>query len=109
MLDNMDGKQARKTGSSSPLGLLFDHGADGINSVLVGLSVPSLVQTGSTWSFMMFALSITTGFYFATLEQYYSGSLALPVINGVSDGCVILILVELLSAYTGIALSLTHY
>jgi hypothetical protein len=26
-LDNMDGKQARKTGSSSALGLLFDHGA----------------------------------------------------------------------------------
>jgi len=26
-LDNMDGKQARRTGSSSALGLLFDHGA----------------------------------------------------------------------------------
>ena len=26
VLDNMDGKQARRTGSSSPLGLLFDHG-----------------------------------------------------------------------------------
>jgi ethanolaminephosphotransferase len=25
-MDNMDGKQARKTGSSSALGLLFDHG-----------------------------------------------------------------------------------
>ena len=25
-LDNLDGKQARRTGSSSPLGLLFDHG-----------------------------------------------------------------------------------
>jgi hypothetical protein len=30
-LDNMDGKQARRTGSSSPLGLLFDHGCDGLN------------------------------------------------------------------------------
>jgi phosphatidylglycerophosphate synthase len=26
VMDNMDGKQARRTGSSSPLGLLFDHG-----------------------------------------------------------------------------------
>jgi len=26
--DNCDGKQARKTKSSSPLGLLFDHGVD---------------------------------------------------------------------------------
>lgn len=31
-LDNMDGKQARRTGSSSPLGMLFDHGCDAINS-----------------------------------------------------------------------------
>jgi len=28
MLDEMDGKQARRTGNSSPLGLLFDHGLD---------------------------------------------------------------------------------
>lgn len=28
MLDEMDGKQARRTGNSSPLGLLFDHGCD---------------------------------------------------------------------------------
>jgi ethanolaminephosphotransferase len=28
MLDEMDGKQARRTGNSSPLGLIFDHGCD---------------------------------------------------------------------------------
>lgn len=27
-LDSLDGKQARRTGSSSPLGQLFDHGVD---------------------------------------------------------------------------------
>ena len=32
-LDNMDGKQARRTGSGSALGLLFDHGCDAINSI----------------------------------------------------------------------------
>ena len=37
-LDNMDGKQARKTGSSSALGLLFDHGA-----CLLGLRPPPLL------------------------------------------------------------------
>jgi len=30
-LDNMDGKQARKTGNSSALGLIFDHGCDAIS------------------------------------------------------------------------------
>jgi ethanolaminephosphotransferase len=28
LLDEMDGKQARRTGNSSPLGLIFDHGCD---------------------------------------------------------------------------------
>ena len=28
MLDEMDGKQARATTNSSPLGLIFDHGCD---------------------------------------------------------------------------------
>lgn len=28
MLDEMDGKQARRTGNASPLGLIFDHGCD---------------------------------------------------------------------------------
>jgi len=29
-MDNLDGKQARKTGSASALGEAFDHGADSI-------------------------------------------------------------------------------
>ena len=28
VFDNTDGKQARRTGSSSPLGMLFDHGLE---------------------------------------------------------------------------------
>lgn len=32
-LDNMDGKQARRTGTGSALGLLFDHGCDAVNSI----------------------------------------------------------------------------
>lgn len=30
-MDECDGKQARRTGNSSPLGLLFDHGCDSIS------------------------------------------------------------------------------
>ena len=35
ILDEMDGKQARKTGNSSPLGLLFDHGCDAFTTALL--------------------------------------------------------------------------
>lgn len=37
VLDEMDGKQARKTGNSSPLGLLFDHGCDSYTTALMTL------------------------------------------------------------------------
>jgi phosphatidylglycerophosphate synthase len=36
-LDAIDGKQARRTGSNSPLGQLFDHGCDAICAIFHGL------------------------------------------------------------------------
>lgn len=33
-LDAIDGKQARRTGTSGPLGEFFDHGCDAVNLVL---------------------------------------------------------------------------
>ena len=32
--DNSDGKQARRTGTSSPLGMLLDHGMDSVTAVI---------------------------------------------------------------------------
>lgn len=34
-LDAIDGKQARRTNSSSPLGELFDHGCDSLSTGIV--------------------------------------------------------------------------
>jgi len=38
-LDAIDGKQARRTGSSSPLGELFDHGCDSVSTGKINLNV----------------------------------------------------------------------
>ena len=43
-LDAIDGKQARRTGSSSPLGQLFDHGCDAMGAVFVGLAMCQAAQ-----------------------------------------------------------------
>ena len=45
-LDAIDGKQARRTGSSSPLGQLFDHGCDAINVVMVAYVVMQIMKMG---------------------------------------------------------------
>jgi phosphatidylglycerophosphate synthase len=43
MLDEMDGKQARRTGNSSPLGFLFDHGCDSFSTGLMTLMAAKLL------------------------------------------------------------------
>jgi ethanolaminephosphotransferase len=42
----MDGKQARRTKSSSPLGMMFDHGCDALTTFVVTLGVGSIVGLG---------------------------------------------------------------
>ena len=57
-LDNMDGKQARKIGASSPLGLLFDHGCDSLNTGILLIPVASVVGAG--WSMSMICVFSTS-------------------------------------------------
>jgi ethanolaminephosphotransferase len=90
-LDNMDGKQARRTGSSTPLGLLFDHGCDAVNSIFG--SAGWILGLGLSWDRDYFiCLTLIFGpfslFFAATWEEYHTGELILPTINGPSEGLV---------------------
>jgi ethanolaminephosphotransferase len=44
-LDGIDGKQARRTGTSTPLGELFDHGLDSYSSLFIMIYIFSLFGT----------------------------------------------------------------
>ena len=44
-LDGIDGKQARRTGTSGPLGELFDHGLDSYSSLFIRIYIFSLFGT----------------------------------------------------------------
>lgn len=74
-LDCMDGKQARRTNSSTPMGQLFDHGLD----CLGNLSQISLLQgifgIPASRPFLALQGTIQIGFYQAQLEEYYTGTL----------------------------------
>jgi ethanolaminephosphotransferase len=85
-LDNMDGKQARKTGSSSALGMFFDHACDAINAGITVISMGSVLGTG--WSGRLFTCYASTffPFFFQTWEEYYTGSMLLPPFNGPTEG-----------------------
>lgn len=67
-MDNMDGKQARKIGASSSLGLLMDHGCDSLNAYLQSMTLSRIIMMGNPWT----ALSVTIPlimFWFAVYEQ----------------------------------------
>ena len=101
ILDEMDGKQARKTGNSSPLGLLFDHGCDSFATGLITMMIMKLVQIGNSSLIMFPLLATSMTFYLCTLEEYYIGGLFLGVGNPVTDGSVILIALFASAGYAG--------
>ena len=89
--DNLDGRQARRTNTSSPLGLLFDHGCDAFNITMSTLTIATCYCTGISWlTLHMWAIAYTP-FVGATWEEYYTGSLTLGYINGPTDGILIAI------------------
>jgi len=100
-LDNLDGKQARRTGTSSPLGLLFDHGIDALVVTIGALSLSAIFQLGQTWRTLMFWMAGAGGFYMASWEEYYTNEFDLPPINGPSEGILIFTALELLTAWKG--------
>ena len=67
-LDNADGKQARHTGNSSTLGLVFDHGCDVLNTMLNTLTVLRIVGIHNYLLFALHSITLFT-FFFTTLEE----------------------------------------
>ncbi|KAJ7961797.1 Choline/ethanolaminephosphotransferase 1 [Quillaja saponaria] len=74
--DAVDGKQARRTNSTSPLGEMFDHGCDALGCA----AIP---------------------FYSATWEHYFTNTLILPVINGPTEGLMLIYMFHFFTAVVG--------
>lgn len=110
-LDNMDGKQARRTGSSSPLGLLFDHGCDALNASLIGWVTVAMLTAADAGTWKPFALFCipTIPFFINTWEEYHTGELVLPVINGPNEGLMGTVTFSLLTAFFGECSAHTAY
>ena len=108
LLDEMDGKQARKTGNSSPVGLLFDHGCDAFTTALLVLMMAKMMQIGNGPFMLWVLLGITQSFHFCTLEEYYIGGLFLGPFNGVTDGSAAVIGIFLATGIAGNGFWLTQ-
>lgn len=81
-LDGTDGKQARRTNTSSPLGELFDHGLDSWATLFLPVSLYSMFgrnEFGASVLDMYFILWTIMGiFLISHWEKYNTGVLFLP-------------------------------
>jgi len=79
--DALDGKQARRTLSSSPLGELFDHGCDAISTVLIAVMVGCVLRLGPSYLFYFCVISMLVPFFLSQWEMFFTGDLVLWYIN----------------------------
>ncbi|KAF7488445.1 Ethanolaminephosphotransferase 1 [Sarcoptes scabiei] len=81
-LDGVDGKQARRTKSSGPLGELMDHGMDSWTSMFIPFCIYSIFgradYSQSPLHMHFIFLSIYVTFYLSHWEKYSTGILYLP-------------------------------
>ncbi len=98
--DNMDGKQARRTNSSSSLGMLYDHGLDSLSGWIMALNLGSVIGLeNGLISYCCLLLVPVLGFYFTMWEEYHLNFLNFGMINPVDEG---LTFMNLLLIFTGI-------
>mmetsp|Transcript_37502 Transcript_37502/g.73327 ORF Transcript_37502/g.73327 Transcript_37502/m.73327 type:complete len:392 (+) Transcript_37502:88-1263(+) len=81
ILDELDGKQARRTGSSSPLGELFDHGCDAVSTFVTVAACLCVCQTDYTSAAFAAYLSATMAFQGAHIQTYYKGRLFFGLVD----------------------------
>ncbi len=73
--DCMDGKQARRTGNSTPLGQLFDHGFDCLCLLSHVSSLSGYLMMGGSYWYIIMQMSLQFSFFMAQWEEYYTNIL----------------------------------
>ena len=102
-LDALDGKQARRTGSASPLGELFDHGCDAVSTGFVSLCIAVALGLGANQNALFaFGISSPLLYYCFHWRAYCSGRLVFGKVD-VTEAQWLSILIFLTSAWYGVA------
>jgi len=101
VLDNIDGKQARRTKSSSSLGLLVDHGTDACTTFFITCGLGAILALESIYQYILLWIMIIVPFYLNNWEEYITGVMSLPIINGINEGTFVIVFLECLTGCIG--------
>jgi ethanolaminephosphotransferase len=100
-LDSIDGKQARRTGMAGPLGELFDHGCDAINTTLECVLCCAALNLGrSVWAPASLVATLAN-FYLTTWEEFHTGTLFLSAFSGPVEGILMIVAIYALTGAVG--------
>lgn len=99
--DGCDGCHARRTGQSGPLGELFDHSIDAINTTLSSLVFGSVMKMGYGKLMMLSQFASVCNFYTSTWEEYHTHKLFLSKFSGPVEGILMICTVYLITGVFG--------
>lgn len=100
-LDAIDGKQARRTKSSSPLGQLFDHGCDSFSTAFFVLAMAQAFKLEGYQAILIFIAS-QGAFWASSWIEYHTGVLKTNVGQlGVTEIHVIVTVTHLITGILG--------
>lgn len=99
--DGCDGIHARKTGQSGPLGELFDHSIDSINTTLCVIIFSSMIGCGYSYLALYNQFALLCNFYLSTWEEYHTHILFLSEISGPVEGIIGIVSAFVLTGIVG--------
>lgn len=99
--DGCDGCHARRTGQSGPLGELFDHSIDAINTTLGVIVFALAFQLGYGWLLLVSQFASTCNFYTSTWEEYHTHTLYLSHFSGPVEGILMICVLYVVTGITG--------
>ncbi|KAF9055620.1 Choline/ethanolaminephosphotransferase [Panaeolus papilionaceus] len=100
-LDAIDGKQARRTGMAGPLGEMFDHGCDALNTTLENILASHALGLGRSWWTVASQIATLANFYLTTWEEYHTGQLFLGYFSGPVEGIIMIVVIYMVTGYYG--------
>lgn len=96
LLDNLDGHQARRTKSGSPLGLFTDHGIDSFNNSIICIAFYISTNINNSIILIYLLILFNMAFFLTTLDNKLSGIFNLWYFSFPDEGLILLIIFHIL-------------
>lgn len=100
-MDSIDGKQAARTSSESPLGQLMDHGIDSLVTAFLVITLSSSIGLGTGRDFVLLLLLVYMVFYCMTLYEKFTSKMVFGYINGPSEGIMFCVAIHIAAFFFG--------